>query len=203
MNRPPPAVYAAAAPTPRSRRWVASRMAMVLILPCMVAAAGAAAKSREGALDLQRPEDVIRAEMRLGCSPDPVHPRISWMQGQLLARRAGEPDRVVFLVQGINTRACASVDDARRGPGYRSVTREAIFYLDPQTRAPLERWSNPWTGETVPVVHVFNDPVNMAAPRHAYDAEGRPASWPGRQVNGFGLQERTSSFLRDSPLGGA
>jgi len=180
-----------------------SRHSILLLAACCVggfrAGVGLAA---ERALDLSDSADVIRAEIRLNCSSDPAHPRISWMTGELFARRQGEADRRVFRVQGINTRACEQTNDPQRGPGYRSVTREAIFYLDPDTGEMLREWKNPWTGETLPVVHMFNDPVNMAQPRFARDESGKPVSWPGRIVGNFAIQERRSSFLRDSPLGG-
>lgn len=187
----------------RSRRFLGAGSGARLMVCGLALVAAANVRAAGRALDLKDPADVIRAEIRLNCAADPVHPRISWMSGELFARRRGEPDRRLFRVQGINTRACQEVVDAKRGPGYRAVTREAIFYLDPDTGAVLRDWKNPYTGETLPVVHMFNDPVNMAQPRYARDEAGRPVSWPGRIVGNFAIQERRSSFLRDSPLAGS
>jgi hypothetical protein len=39
------------------------------------------------------------------------------------------------------------------------TTREAQLYLDPITGHKLIQWMNPYTGQTVPVMHVENDPV--------------------------------------------
>lgn len=153
-------------------------------------------------LDLKKPEDIIRAEIRLGCSPNPDKPRISWMSGKVTARRAGEQDKHIFNVQAMNTRACQTFEDAARGPGYRSVTREIMIYLDPVTNEPLETWRNPWTGETVDVVTMFNDPVNMAEPKYAIGKDGQPATWSGEIRNGFAVTTRAASFFRDGPMSG-
>ncbi|MSO98083.1 MAG: DUF1838 domain-containing protein [Rhodospirillaceae bacterium] len=154
-------------------------------------------------LDLTKPEDVIRAEIRLDCSPDPAKPRLRWMTGQIMSRRQGEPDQHIFDVQALNTSACQIYDDPKRGPGYRSVTREIMFYIDPVTGKVLETWKNPWTGETVDVVHMFNDPVNMPEPKYAYDKAGKPLPpWPGKIVGGMAHLQRANNYFRESPMGG-
>jgi hypothetical protein len=153
-------------------------------------------------LDLSKPEDVIAAEIRLGCAPDPSKPRISWMTGKIIGRRQGEPDRHLFDVQGYNARACTTMNDPKRGPGYRSVTREIMFYIDPASGRIIDTWANPYTGETVDVIHMFNDPVNMAEPKHAYGKDGKPASWNGRIVNGMAVTQNMNSFFRDGPMSG-
>jgi Protein of unknown function (DUF1838) len=153
-------------------------------------------------LDLSKPEDVIRAEIRLGCAPDPAKPRMSWMTGKLIARRLGEADKHIFDVQAMNTRACSTTEDKARGPGYRAVTREILIYLDPATGKILARWDNPWTGETVDVITMFNDPVNMPETKFARGADGKPATWEGQMVNGFAVTTRVNSIFRDSPFGG-
>jgi len=40
------------------------------------------------------------------------------------------------------------------------LSRELSYYLDPVTQERLNYWENPFTGETVNVAHVANDPVN-------------------------------------------
>jgi hypothetical protein len=153
-------------------------------------------------LDLAKPEDIIRAEIRLDCSADPNKPRLRWMSGLIMARRQGEPDQRILDVQALNTSACQVFEDAKRGPGYRSVTREIMFYLDPATGKILDTWKNPLTGETVPVIHMFNDPVNMTKPKFAYDEAGKPVTWEGRITAGYAHIQRARNFFRDSPMGG-
>jgi hypothetical protein len=175
-------------------------MKQVSVLLTAVLLALGPAQARQ--LDLTKPEDVIAAEIKLGCAADPQKPRMSWMSGKIIGRRQGEADRHLVDVQGVNTRACQIVSDPKRGPGYRSVTREIMFYLDPTTGKILETWINPYTGETVDVIHMFNDPVNMPEPKHAYGKDGKPVTWPGRIVNGLAVTSNANSFFRDGPMSG-
>lgn len=174
------------------------RASQLAIFGAALAAAAADARM----LDLTKPEDIIAAEIRLGCSPDPDKPRISWMAGKIIGRRQGEQDRHLFNVQGYNARACSTVTDPERGPGYRSVTREIMFYLDPTTGKILDTWTNPYTDETVEVIHMFNDPVNMVEPKHARAKDGKPVAWNGRIVDGLAVSQNMNSFFRDGPLSG-
>ena len=170
-----------------------------IAVACIALCCGAQARQ----LDLTKPDDVIRAEIRLNCAPDPNKPRLGWMSGQILARRQAMPDQRILDVQALNTSACKTFEDPKRGPGYRSVSREIMFYIDPATGKILDTWKNPFTGETVDVIHMFNDPVNMAEPKYAYDKDGKPvAPWPGRIVGGMAHIERANNFFRDSPMGG-
>ncbi|MDX2224644.1 MAG: DUF1838 family protein [Rhodospirillaceae bacterium] len=173
-----------------------------LIIVCAgVVATAAAADARM--LDLAKPEDVIRAEIRLNCATDPAKPRIGWMRGRIMARRQGEPDVHLFDVQAVNTRACQIFDDPARGPGYRAVNREILVYIDPATGEILDRWANPWTGETVDVITMYNDPVNMREPKYARDAGGRPtAKWEGQIVGSMAVTLNARNHFRDGPMSG-
>lgn len=47
----------------------------------------------------------------------------------------------------------------------KATGKELTYYLDPITGEKLTTWNNPWTGENdLPVVHIANDPVQMALP---------------------------------------
>ncbi|UCG72578.1 MAG: DUF1838 family protein [Chromatiales bacterium] len=119
-------------------------------------------------------------------------------QGKAYSRVPGEKDRHLFNLIGVNTRQCASVDDEARGDGYRSVSREVMLYLDPQTNELLDQWENPWTGERVTVVHVANDPVNMRAPR--FEADARDITL--RSYGDLMVSASEVPLFYDNPLGG-
>ena len=126
-------------------------------------------------LDLTKPEDALLAYRKILCgSTKDEHVRYSIWFGRTYSRVAWEKDRHLFDVVGTNIRRCVSFNDPQRGPGFRSVSRELMFYIDPKTRKPLETFANPWTGETNKVVHVANDPVNMREPIYARDKDGKP-----------------------------
>lgn len=176
-------------------------------LACAVA--GAALATAVIAADARlRPADPAGAfelERTMACgSTDVAAPQFYFWTGKVYGRRAGEPDRLLFAVQGVNPRACRLVDDPVRGSGYQAAARELMLYLDPVTQQVLDTWRNPWTGETVKVVHMENDPASMRAPAFPRDAQGRPT--PARMsfvdMGRAWVATRESSFFRDSPLGG-
>jgi hypothetical protein len=49
--------------------------------------------------------------------------------------------------------------------GQMLLSREVFVYRDPETGEILDEWLNPFTGDTVMVVPVWNDPVNSFMPR--------------------------------------
>ncbi len=76
--------------------------------------------------------------------------------GDVHAHLPGERARKLFGFDGFNVARVQPADG-----GYDLLAREAVFYLDPDTRQPLDTWTNPFTGVERDVVHVWNDPVNF------------------------------------------
>ncbi|KAI9475604.1 MAG: hypothetical protein EXX96DRAFT_573929 [Benjaminiella poitrasii] len=81
-------------------------------------------------------------------------------EGSIFAFIPGQPPKKIFNCVGMN------VSKAKIEEGKLKVTgRELTYYLDPVTGEKLTTWDNPWTGEkNLPVVHIANDPVQMALP---------------------------------------
>lgn len=141
-------------------------------------------------LDISDPDQALWASNKLFCDNQPETPALYWWQGVVYSRIPGEKDRHIFNVQGMNTRQCARFHDPVRGLGFRSVSREVMFYLDPETNEVLKTWDNPWTGETVEVIQVHNDPVNSRRTTWARDENGEPqAKFSGyTEMNGMALR---------------
>jgi len=102
----------------------------------------------------------------------------------------------------MNVRQCVTVTDPVRGSGYRMVSRELMFYLDPKSGEVLRSWNNPWTGKAVDVLHVANDPVNMRAPTFEKDEAGTPYSLPVRIQNGRAFMATVVPLWYLNPLAG-
>lgn len=151
-------------------------------------------------IDLGTPEGVIAAQRRIWCTERDNQPVYWNWRGDVYSRRQGERDRLLFRVEGLNTRTCVSVSDPQRGEGFRSVSRELLIYIDPQTNRPLSRWTNPWTNETVDVMHVANDPVNGEFYPRA--ADGTPTTWRGHAVGSSWFMTTTVPLFYPNPLGG-
>jgi len=130
-----------------------------------------------GELNIDDPDDAFTIARKIACSTIDGEAITYWWHGRAYSRRQGEKDKHLFNVEGMNTRQCTTISDAVKGEGYKLVSREILLYKDPQTDAVLATWDNPWTGETVDVLHVANDPVNFTA--YKIGRDGKPASFRG------------------------
>merc|ERR1711937_227654 len=76
----------------------------------------------------------------------------------MYSNRPNEQQKTLFGLTGVNVASC--FQDPKDGKWYFS-SRELMYYLDPNSEEmkPLDTWLNPWTNETVRVVHVANSPV--------------------------------------------
>jgi len=128
--------------------------------------------------------------------------RYGMWEGKLYSRAPGEKDRLLFTVIGMNTRQCAHATDPQRGDGFRSVSREIMVYLDPASGQIIDQWKNPWTGETVDVVHVANDPVNMSRPTFATMPDGNPLVVTLRQYEDTLVASSEVPLFYTNPLTG-
>jgi hypothetical protein len=106
-------------------------------------------------LDLTQPEHNLRAYIKARASLQPEE-IVFWWSGNIYSVIPGQKNRLLFKIDGYNIGRCMEIEG-----GYQHLMREVTFYKNPSTDEILERWSNPFTEEEVPVVHVWNDPVNQ------------------------------------------
>lgn len=154
------------------RRSGESVMVKTLLLGCCALGALVTPASAQR-LDPARPEDAVQIVKRTQCGAKDGEAAVFYWSGKIYSRVHGEPDRLLFAGEGMNIRQCTTVTDPKRGVGYRQVSREIMLFTDPATGEVLRKWQNPWTGETVDVMHIANDPVNVPA-NFPYDAKGNP-----------------------------
>lgn len=79
---------------------------------------------------------------------------LTWT-GSIYAFIPGQKRKRLFKIVGMSVSRCLP----SKAGGWEFTSRELTYYLDPNTNGILQRWENPWTGETVPVMHVANNPV--------------------------------------------
>lgn len=175
------------------KAWLLAAAALATISPTV-------ADARK--LDLSKPEDALQASRKMQCSTRDGVPTTYHWSGRAYSRVPGERDRLLFRLEGMNIRQCVTVNDPQRGPGYRMVSREIMLYLDPATGQVLRSWTVPWTGETVEVVHVANDPVNMRAPTFARGADGKPFTLDARVQDGRVFMATEVPLFYKNPLAG-
>jgi len=147
-------------------------------------------------LDPNKPEDALTISRKIACSTVDGETAVFWWFGRAYSRRQGEADRYLFDVEGMNIRACVTAED---GKGFNLVSREILLYKDPKTGKVLKTWDNPWTGETVEVLHVANDPVNGKF--RAKTRDGSDYRWTGFISGDSWWQTTTVPLFYHNPLG--
>lgn len=160
-----------------------------------------AASALAAKLDLNTPEGAQMAGRKIQCSMKDGEPTVYWFHGEAFARVPGERDRKLFNVDGMNVRTCVTVEDPQRGKGWRLISRELLFYVDPKSGELLRNWTNPWTNQTVSVLQTANDPVNQR-PVFAASVDGTPAKWTGTISGRTWWNTITVPLFYNNPLGG-
>lgn len=153
-------------------------------------------------IDINTPDGAIAAFRKVQCSTEDNRPTVYYWIGATYSRVPGEPDRLLFRFEGMNTRQCVTVTDPVRGRGFRQVSREILFYQDPATGRILDEWQNPWSGETVQVLHIANDPVNFRAPIFPVKADGKPYETDLTTMGDHWWGTTTVPLFYRNPLGG-
>ena len=182
--------------------WMCAAAALVVPLMASTVAMAAPAKGAKPAmLDISKPEEALQVSRKFQCSMKDNEPVVYHWSGRAYSRVPGEPDRLLFNLEGMNIRACVTVNDPVKGVGYRLVSRELMFYIDPKTGKPFRTWANPWSGKTVEVLHVANDPVN-SRPTWLRDEKGTPFSLPARVENGRVFMALEVPLFYTNPMAG-
>lgn len=151
-------------------------------------------------LDMNNADDVVKSDRKLQSSLKDGEEVVYYWEGNVYTRIAGEKDRHLFHYWGMNVRASKGFTDPVKGYGYRLVTREVLFYLDPKTNEVVRTWKNPWTDEEVDVVHITNDPVN--APISWARGERGAAKFRGQQIEDKFMYTYEIPLFYANPLAG-
>ncbi len=167
-----------------------------------LAISAAAATVSAKPLDLSNGVDALAAFRKIQCSKIDGQNSFYHWSGNVYARVPGEPDKMLFKVEGMNVRACTTVNDEKRGAGVRTVSREIMLYIDAKSGAVLRTWANPWTGKNNDVVHVANDPVNMRGASFPVSADGKPYDLGVRISGGHVFQNIEVPLFYPNPLAG-
>jgi len=81
-----------------------------------------------------------------------------WYRGVLWGFRPGEAGRDLLGVRGMSSARLIPLDGT---PGYTVVRRECGYYYDLATGETVDWWVNPYTDETVEVLHIANPQINQ------------------------------------------
>ena len=173
-----------------------------LLAGALVVSSVAPAAQSGKALDLATPEGAIEAFRKVQCSTVDHQPTVYYWVGETYSRVPGEPDKLLFRFEGMNVRQCVAVADPARGQGFRQVSREVLYYKDPATGQILDEWQNPFTGESVKVLHIANDPVNFRGPIFPRGADGKPYKTDIKVMGDHWWGTTTVPLFYKNPLAG-
>ena len=170
-------------------------------LPCALILAGAVTDSvAANSTGFDTPAETLEALRKIHCSLKDGNAKTFWWHGKAFSRVPGEPDRTLFQVEGMNIRQCGPLEDKPGAVGFNLVSREILLYKDPITGEVLRDWQNPWTGKTVEVIHVSNDPVNGKFTDK--DRNGQPLALPFSVRGDQWWLTLTIPLFYKNPLGG-
>lgn len=156
-------------------------MTRTIIFGFSLIAALAAIPAAARILDPAKPDDAVEIMKRAQCGASDATSAVYYWSGRVYSRVEGEPDRLLFAGEGMNIRQCVTVTDPKRGKGYRQVSREVMIFTDAKTGEIIHDWTNPWTKETVEVMHIANDPVNVPA-MFPLSADGTPVRFGYKRI---------------------
>ena len=128
----------------------------------------------ETKIDFQNPIWNKDAWARIQGDVNPENEKFGQVSGTILGVKPGE--KVVELC-GFETFLATRLVPQEDGT-IRRLNKEVIYYTDPRTGQMIDRWTNPWTGEEVDVVHVANDPFNYTISEWLILA---PEDFPGQE----------------------
>lgn len=97
--------------------------------------------------------------------------KVSRITGTVYGVRDNEKVRPLFKMDGFSVVRTLRLPDGN----YRRVLKEVVFYRDLETGKIMDSWKNPYTGETVKVVPIANDPYNY----DIRDTKPQPPSYGG------------------------
>lgn len=118
-------------------------------------------------LDLSKPEDNLKAFVKMRASLDTNEVTLYYWTGRIYSYIEGQRAQPLFDLEAMNIAIIKKV-----GNDYQMLTREAAVYRDITTGKIIEKWYNPFIKDSVDVVHVWNDPVNQT-----YALKGRFGDW--------------------------
>ena len=119
--------------------------------------APAAATKKELVLDFKNNIWNRDALARIHGNLDFSKEKFGWFDGKAIGIMPGKKNLELVGFEGFSVTRLLPLEDG----SYRKLLREVGFYKDLRTGEILETFDNPYTGETVKVVPIANDPFNF------------------------------------------
>lgn len=150
---------------------------LILLLPLLIFCTSCKPTNSETAdnttttslnLDLDKAEDNLTAFVKVRGSLNDGEEVIYYANGKIYGFVEGERDKPLMGFEMYNIGKYVKTGEN----SYNLLTNEVLLYTDLKTGEVLEKFENPYTKETVDVLHVWNSPVNQKAV-----LEGKYGKW--------------------------
>lgn len=138
---------------------VAAALAGAAALPAVAMAAGTGSAGQgpfRTRIDFKDPLWNRDTYARIDGELDFTRQKVSRLTGKVLGVRDNEKVRPLFGIDGFSVVRTQRLPDGN----WRRLLKEIVFYRDLETGRIMKSWANPYTGETVRVVPIANDPFN-------------------------------------------
>ena len=109
-------------------------------------------------IDLTTPEGNVEAFARISGDTNPAATSHSWYRGRVTGQRPGEAARDLMGIIGMGTVRMLPLEGRS---GYQMLRKELGFFVDLDSGAVLDRWTNPYSNEEVTVDHIANPSINL------------------------------------------
>ena len=119
-------------------------------------AAPAAASGNRMPMNFKDPIWNRDTQARMDGDLDPAKQVLGWSNGVVLGVRDNEKVRPLFRYEVFSTNRMVRQPDGN----FIRLNRELVFYRNIETGKLMDQWLNPYSGETVRVVDIANDPFN-------------------------------------------
>jgi hypothetical protein len=126
----------------------------------VIAAMVVAGPSWAAPIDPASKSQVMQAFQRMFCGKNGQDVSFLHAWGRGYGHVEGIRDELLFDVEVYLVHRCGPLPSSIQDVGFRTTSKEIMFYRDSKTGAILKSWKNPYTGQTVEVNHAANDPVN-------------------------------------------
>ena len=179
------------------------------LTPQGVSAASALAGGlRVGAIDLATGAGTAQTMARIAGNTDPSATKHGWYRGRIMGVAPGGAVRDLL---GIKVMSSQRLEPLADRPGWSLLQKEVGFFFDLATGEVVDEWENPYTSETVEVLHIANPSVSRNIepvvrdsrfyddPQKASEGE-RPFVLPWQRAGDRLFVEQHSHFWAKNPL---
>ncbi len=114
--------------------------------------------------DFNQAKDKSDAYLRVRLSASPEEESVFYWTGSVFSFVPGEASRWLFRMEGYNISKAEKTEK-----GFHQLGREVVLFRDTAEGKILEKWFNPFLGDSVEVLHIWNDPANFSLPLTVFE----------------------------------